>query len=92
MCHSPQQQQNAVMQQEGNCSIKTRGVSFSTVEFKSHEMILGHNPATRFGPSIEIDWEDVGIASLELEEYEAMRPPRRSTQELIIPGRIRQSL
>lgn len=74
-----------------NLSMKSR-VSFSTVEFKSHEMILGDNPATGSGPPLEIDWEATGSESLELEEYESVRPPRRTKEELLMPAKIRQGL
>jgi hypothetical protein len=79
------------MMSSSNQSMKRR-VSFSTVEFKSHEMILGNSPATVRGPPLEIDWEAIGCESLELEEYESVRAPRRTQHELIMPANIRQGL
>jgi hypothetical protein len=79
------------MMTSSTLSMKSR-VSFSTVEFKSHEMILGNSPATGRGPPLEISWEAMGRSSLKLDEYESVRPPRRTKQELLLPARKRQSL
>lgn len=67
-------------------------VTFTTVEFKSHAMILGNNPSTRVGPSIELHWDEFSRASCDLEEYESMRPPRRAKHELLIPRPDRESM
>lgn len=67
-------------------------VSFSTVEFRDYPIILGDNPSTSCGPSIEIDWESHHSVTIDLEEYETNRYPRRSKKELQMPIELRTHL
>ena len=67
-------------------------VSFGTVEFHEHAIVLGDNPSTSSGPSIEIDWTPLQNVILEVEEYESHRLPRRSKQQLIMPNQMRTDL
>ena len=67
-------------------------VSFSTVDFHEHAMVLGDNPSTSCGPSLELDWTVQHCATFALDEYEAMRYQRRSKFQLIMPGSMRTSL
>ena len=72
----------------------TSCVSFSTVEFREHAYVLGDNPSTRSGPSMEIDWTMQSSSVLDLDEYEEFRytTPRRSKQQLLIPESIRTNI
>ena len=70
----------------------SRRVSFSTIEIHEHAMIMGNNPWTSHGCPLEIDWEEVGNYSLNLEEYEESRPPRRIRDELAMPGDLREAV
>ena len=70
----------------------TRGVSFGTLEIREHPVVLGLNPSTTHGPALEIDWEPQNIEQLDVNEYEALRPPRREKQNLAMPGIVRESL
>lgn len=79
---------------EGELSISSSrsSVAFSTIEFHEHAMVLGDNPSTSTGPSIEIDWTVQSHAVVGIEEYESMRLPRRKKDQLIMPGSMRTSL
>jgi hypothetical protein len=67
-------------------------VSFSTIVIHEHAMILGDGPASSGGPLLEIDWKEQAESTVRLDDYEAMRDPRRTKQELLMPGTIRTSL
>ena len=80
--------------EQSDCSERSDGsnkssVSFSTISFHEHAMILGDNPSTSSGPSLEIDWSKQSSSVLDLEEYEATRYPRRSKKQLHVPGVLR---
>jgi hypothetical protein len=66
-------------------------VTFSTVEFHTHAVILGDNPSVSVGPPLAMGWNAVQSDSLDLEEYETSRPPRRQKRDLIIPRNMRVS-
>jgi hypothetical protein len=69
-----------------------RRVSFSTIEFSEHPMIMGISPSTSDGCPLEIDWEELGRYSLDLEMYEELRPPRRVKDELAMPSALRETV
>jgi len=69
-----------------------RSVSFSTIEFHEHAMILGCSPSTSEGPPLEIDWNKLNTSTFSLEDYEELRPPRRIRNQLIMPGFVREEV
>eukprot|EP00980_Cylindrotheca_fusiformis_P023961 scaffold11248_cov60-Cylindrotheca_fusiformis.AAC.5 len=83
---------SARMSSSGSSSSGSSSVSFSTIEFHEHAMVLGDNPSTSIGPSIEIDWTEQSYAVVPIEEYESMRYPRRTKEELIMPRAMRTTL
>jgi hypothetical protein len=66
-------------------------VTFSTVKFHTHAVILGDNPSVSVGPPLAMGWKAVHSDSLDMEEYETSRPPRRQKRDLIIPKNMRVS-
>jgi hypothetical protein len=76
---------------DGDMSRRGSGVSFSTVEFHEHAMILGCSPSTK-GPPIEIGWESISSMCFSLEDYEDIRPPRRAKHEMAMPASVRESV
>ena len=72
----------------------TSCVSFGTVEFREHAYVLGDNPSTRSGPSMEIDWEMQSSSVIDLDQYEDSRYTtlRRSKEQLLMPESIRTSI
>jgi len=75
-----------------NVSSETKGVSWGTIEIKTHKVVLGDNPSVSVGPPIGIGWEVVGTQSLPLDEYEEHRPERRNSGTLRMPRRERERL
>jgi hypothetical protein len=69
-----------------------KSVTFTTVEIHEHAVIMGDNPSTTHGPPLEVDWVEQAHYSLDLDEYEEMRPQRRHKKELAIPSSVRESL
>lgn len=69
--------------------VQKKNVSWHTVEFQTHEMILGDNPATSRGPPLSIGRPILGRESLAIDDYEGHRPPRRSRGDLIVPHSVR---
>ena len=69
-----------------------RSVAFSTVSIHEHEMVMGDNPITSSGPPVEIAWDAQHSVSLDLEDYESVRPPRRDKAQLNMPGSHRANI
>jgi hypothetical protein len=66
------------------------GVTWSTVEINSHEVILGDHPGVSSGPPVTIKWTAFESVELTVEEYEERHPPHRSYRDLSIPRHLRQ--
>jgi hypothetical protein len=64
-------------------------VTFKTVEFHIHALILGDNPAVSVGPPLSIGWEAVASVILDLDAYETARPPRQDSSDLVVPRAMR---
>jgi hypothetical protein len=69
-----------------------RRVTFSTVEFHEHAMIMGDTPSCTDGPALEIDWVLMNQSIVDLDDYEEYRPPRRVKGQLHMPGEIREEV
>lgn len=69
-----------------------KSISFSTIVFHEHPMILGDGRAASGGPTLVIDWEAQAKSTIRLDEYESMRNPRRTKRQLLIPGSVRTAL
>jgi hypothetical protein len=54
-------------------------------------VVLGDNPSVSVGPPLAMGWKAVQSESLDLEDYETSRPPRRQKRDLIIPKTMRVS-
>jgi hypothetical protein len=67
-------------------------VTFSTVEFHEHAMIMGDSPSCTNGPALEIDWVPINQSIVDLDAYEEYRPPRRVKGQLHMPGDMREEV
>lgn len=72
-------------------------VSFGKVQVQEHAMILGDNPSTSCGPSVELDWELQSTTTYDtVDEYELQRSSsssiRRSEKQLVMSSRTRVQL
>ena len=69
-----------------------RGVSFDKIEIREYSRCLGINPATTHGPSLSLDWLYNIAGTYDVEEYEKSRPARRETQQMLLPGSLREEI
>ena len=76
----------------GSDTSSTSRVSFGKLEIREYPMVMGDNPSTSEGPSLEIGWEYVACDVLYVEEYEGLRPHRRGMGQLRMPGTFRTEL
>lgn len=57
---------------------RTSSVSFSTIEIRSYERVLGDNPSCSHGPAVSIGWQyEPDPITVELDEYEYYRSDDR---------------
>jgi hypothetical protein len=68
-----------------------RSVNFSTIEVRSHPMIMGDNPSVSSGPPVTIDWEHQDVELFDVSAYEESKPKKRTKQEILIPAHLRES-
>mmetsp|Transcript_10409 Transcript_10409/g.16325 ORF Transcript_10409/g.16325 Transcript_10409/m.16325 type:complete len:134 (+) Transcript_10409:94-495(+) len=83
---------NQYSDSESGSDVSMRSVGFSTIEFHEHAMILGNNPSTSEGPSLEIDWQVQEKVIVDIDAYETNRPPRRIRHQLQMPGFVREDV
>lgn len=69
---------------------KFLNVSFADVEIRTHEMILGDNPAVTAGPPLTITWDPISVVSISVDEFEEQRPPKKEVEDLKIPTEDRK--
>jgi len=71
-----------------------RRVSFSDLQIREYPRTVGDHPGAlgRDGPPVSIDWKHVEEHKVSVDEYEARRQPRRSKEQLIIPGFRRRQI
>ena len=65
-------------------------ISFSTLEVRNYDVTLGDNPGVSNGPPVSLDWTYEDSKHICLEEYESLRPPRRSKEEMRLDSNSRQ--
>jgi hypothetical protein len=70
-------------------AIKQKRVYFGSIEIVELAMILGDHPACRNGPPVQTSWNAQSRVSVNLDEYELTRTPRRSIQELRLSSAAR---
>jgi hypothetical protein len=77
---------------EENKLPQQRSVNFDTIRIREFARTLGDNPSTTHGPPLTLDWHYQDTKPIKVDEYEETRPPRRVTQEMMIPGNIRENI
>jgi hypothetical protein len=65
--------------------------TFTTVTFHTHAIVLGDNPSVSVGPPLAMGWEAAYSETVNLDEYEKSRPPRREKCDMLLPKCIRMS-
>lgn len=56
-------------------------VSFGSIETIEIPMILGDHPECKYGPAVTLSWDVQERNRMDIDEYEANRPRRRSSKE-----------
>ena len=73
-------------------SVHKRCVSFDHVDIREYFVELGDNPSCSSGPPLTIGWEFDFLGSVDLEEFEECRPPRRFARQMVIPNDERENM
>lgn len=69
-----------------------KSVSFTSVEIREYNVIVGDHPCCSAGFPLTLDWEYREIDNIEVDIYEAVRMPRRHRDELKISPEERSQL
>ena len=64
---------------------RKRRVSFDQVDIREYYIELGNNPSCSTGPPLTIGWDFDCVGSINLDEFEECRPPRRLGRQMVIP-------
>ena len=64
---------------------RERRVSFDQVDIREYYIELGDNPSCSKGPPLTIGWDFDYMGSINLDEFEECRPPRRFSRQMLIP-------
>ena len=71
-------------------SSSKRKVVFKDLIIRTYRSTLGDHPECKFGPPISIDWDYIEENKISLDEYEAVRSPRRSPKQMQLPSYVRK--
>ena len=76
-----------------NAAKITKTVSFHRIEINEIERALGDHPCVSAGPALSLGKAQLGETTcLPLEDYERLRPERRSKGQLKVPRNIREDM
>jgi hypothetical protein len=76
----------------GGIGEKRRGVWFGVIEFYEFLPTIGDNPSVSSGVPISLDFSLYNARTVDLELYELVRRPRRTTRELKISSKYREEM
>lgn len=69
-----------------------RSVSFNSVQIREHDVTLGDHPASATGPPVQLDWKPKNESTIDLEQYENSRQPRRRRRQLKLSFQEREEM
>lgn len=52
-------------------------ISFGTIDIREHTTTIGDNPSCAYGTPVQLDWDFKDTASVQVDDYEVMKAPRR---------------
>jgi hypothetical protein len=75
-------------------SKRSSNVRFSTIQVRQYPVTIGVNPATEFGPSLELGWKYEEAHPYDVDDYEEDRiaVPRRTQEDLVLSSYQREDL
>ena len=62
----------------------TKKVSFSDVQIRDYDVTIGDHPDCSIGPPLSLGWDFEENPSVEIDQYEINRAPRRTRRELAL--------
>jgi hypothetical protein len=65
-------------------SFLQKAVSFTSVEIREYNVIVGDHPCCASGFPLTLDWEYREVSNIEVDTYEEVRSPRRHKEDLKI--------
>mmetsp|Transcript_14710 Transcript_14710/g.22427 ORF Transcript_14710/g.22427 Transcript_14710/m.22427 type:complete len:350 (-) Transcript_14710:450-1499(-) len=81
---------------EGNLAMVTRNrgnIRWGNIEIREYERTIGDNPSCSGGPPLSLGWEyDRDVEILPIEEYEELRPDRRTHFQMLVPKQVRNDM
>eukprot|EP00339_Tiarina_fusa_P014880 CAMPEP_0117019836 /NCGR_PEP_ID=MMETSP0472-20121206/15160_1 /TAXON_ID=693140 ORGANISM="Tiarina fusus, Strain LIS" /NCGR_SAMPLE_ID=MMETSP0472 /ASSEMBLY_ACC=CAM_ASM_000603 /LENGTH=225 /DNA_ID=CAMNT_0004724891 /DNA_START=22 /DNA_END=699 /DNA_ORIENTATION=+ len=86
---APESETAAETKEDPNEPAKRR-VTFGRIELREYSRCLGNNPATTHGPPLSLGWSYNKTGTYDMEQYEEARPPRRVTNQMLVPGSVRE--
>ena len=73
-----------MMDEESNSFSPPAHVEFGVINVREYNVELGNHPDCRDGPPLALGWRYRDLKRIDLETYEACRPPRRNPSELVM--------
>ena len=84
-------QRESVGMYYGRISGHENSVHWGNMEIRSHAYCLGDNPCC-VGPALSCAWEAFESVSVSVDEYESLRPGKRTKVQMILPKPLRTDL
>jgi hypothetical protein len=72
--------------------ISDHNVSFNSLTVREYDLTLGDHPSSASGPPVQLDWEHKAENTMDLNDYEKMRQPRRRRRELKMSFQEREEI
>jgi hypothetical protein len=69
---------------------KEKAVTFGSLAVHEHAVILGDNPSVSSGSPLTISWKSQASLYCSVDEYEALRPPHRTKDTMLVPRSVRE--
>jgi hypothetical protein len=71
---------------------RTYTVDFDRIMIREYELTVGDNPACTCGPPITLDWNFVSSEVYTVEDYESLKPIKRTKKQFYLPARMRATI
>ena len=84
-------QRESVGMYYGRISGHENSVNWGSMEIRSHAYCLGDNPCC-IGPALSSSWEAFETVAVSVDEYEALRPGKRTKHQMILPKSLRMDV
>ena len=69
-----------------------KSVKWNVLHVREYDVTIGDNPCVSYGPPISLDWCYMNLGTIDVEEYESNRDPRRSMRQMMMNYYFRKNL